>query len=122
MRRADAFARAQRAAMPPAEVRLWSRLQRKQLGWKFRRQVPVGPYYADFACIALRLVIECDGDQHGRDEGRIRDAARDAYMARKGWDVLRLKNELILCRTEDAVAAVHARCMERQQFLRHGGC
>ena len=105
--------------MPPAEVRLWSRIRREQLGWKFRRQVPIGPYYADFACVALRLVVECDGDQHGRDE-RMRDAARDAYLARTGWDVLRLPNALVLHHTDDALDAVRARCEERQLFLRAG--
>ena len=77
----------------------------------------IGPYYADFACVALRLVVECDGDQHGRGDGPVRDAARDAYVTRAGWDVLRLPNGLVLHETEEAVAAVHARCLERQQLL-----
>ena len=119
-RRADPFARAQRRAMPPAEIRLWSCIRRGQLGWKFRRQVPIGPYYADFACVALRLVIECDGEQHGRDEGAIRDAARDAYLLRAGWDVLRLPNGLVLHRADDAIAAVVARCEERALFIHEG--
>ena len=119
-RRADSFARAQRRAMPPAELRLWSRLRREQLGWRFRRQVVIGPYYADFACVLLRLVVECDGDQHGRGDGPLRDAARDTYMTRAGWDVLRLPNGLVLHKTEDAVAAVYTRCLERQRLLHAG--
>ena len=119
-RRANAFARAQRRAMPPAEVKLWSHIRREQLGWKFRRQVPVGPYYADFACLALRLLIECDGDQHGRDAGRLRDAARDAYLTRTGWNVLRLPNALVLHRTDEALDAIRAHCEERQLVLHAG--
>lgn len=51
--------------MTLAEHRLWSSLRDKQLnGYRFRRQHPIGPYIADFACIDKSLVIELDGGQH----------------------------------------------------------
>ena len=65
-------------------------------------------------------MVECDGDQHGRDDERLRDAARDADLIREGWDVLRLPNALVLHRTDEALAAIRARCEERELFLRAG--
>lgn len=48
-----------------AEKLLWSALKGKQLkGLKFRRQHPIGNYFADFACLSARLIIELDGVQH----------------------------------------------------------
>src|SRR5260221_14673297 len=68
-------ARALRTTPTDAEIRLWSRLRRKQLeGFRFRRQQPIGPYIVDFLCPAAKLVIEVDGGQHATDEQR--DAAR----------------------------------------------
>ena len=52
-------ARALRRSMTGVELLLWSRLRRKQLGgYRFRRQAPIGPYIADFACLQARLLIE----------------------------------------------------------------
>ncbi|HEV8028853.1 MAG TPA: endonuclease domain-containing protein [Stellaceae bacterium] len=51
--------------MTDAERRLWSLLRGRRLSdYKFRRQRPLGPFIADFACIEHRLVIEADGGQH----------------------------------------------------------
>lgn len=74
------------------EEKLWKRLRRKQFfGHRFRRQHPVGPYIADFACIEGHLIIEFDGGQHAIDP----DTARDAYLRRHGWNVLRFWNNLV---------------------------
>ncbi len=48
--------------------------------------MPVGPYFADFACREANLVVEVDGSQHARDT---RDAYRDETMNRNGWSVIR---------------------------------
>ena len=54
-----------------AEKRLWSRLRNRGLGGhKFRRQQPLGKFIADFLCYEKMLVLELDGSQHGKDEGR----------------------------------------------------
>lgn len=58
-------ARKLRTDMTDAERRLWSLLRnRRGGGRKFRRQHPIGPYIADFACVERRLIIEADGGQH----------------------------------------------------------
>ncbi|MEX1125010.1 MAG: DUF559 domain-containing protein [Acidimicrobiia bacterium] len=45
---------------------VWSHLRHNQLGVRFRRQHPIGPYIADFTCLSHRIVVEVDGSQHGR--------------------------------------------------------
>jgi len=91
------FARARRRAMTKAETLLWSALRDHGLaGHKFRRQTPIGPYFADFACLARKLVVEADGRSHEDEEAARRDAARDLWFARAGFRVLRFSDDLII--------------------------
>jgi len=86
-----ARARQFRKQMPASEASLWNALRSlKPLGLHFRRQVPLGRYYADFACFHPRLVIEVDGPTHVSPEY---DAARDAFMQGQGFKVLRVTND-----------------------------
>ena len=57
-------------------------------GLKFRRQLPIGRYVADFVCLRHRLIVEADGPYH--DEAR--DAERDTWLRSQGFRVLRFKN------------------------------
>jgi len=76
--------------MSNGESRLWAHLRdRRFAGHKFRRQFPIGPYIADFACKSARLIVETDGDQHGSDEQQRRDTARTEWLKGQGWRVLR---------------------------------
>jgi very-short-patch-repair endonuclease len=76
------------------ERALWRLLwQFREDGWHFRRQQPIGPYYADFACMHAKLVIEVDGETHVSPR---RDAARDEYMRGRGIHVLRFTNDDVL--------------------------
>jgi len=74
------------------EKRLWQRLRSRQLGVKFRRQVPVGPYVADFMCFDARLIVELDGGQHGGEQGLVQDERRTRYLEEQGFRVLRFWN------------------------------
>ncbi|MEZ6028707.1 MAG: DUF559 domain-containing protein [Hyphomonadaceae bacterium] len=86
-------ARRMRSEMTRAEVILWTRLKGRQLrGYQFNRQKQIGPYFADFACAAARLVVEVDGATHSTAEERAYDAARTALIEREGWTVLRVWN------------------------------
>ncbi|MGE0283171.1 MAG: endonuclease domain-containing protein [Rhizobiaceae bacterium] len=70
-----------------AEGRLWTELKNRKLGgYKFVRQLPIEPYFADFACREQRLVIELDGSQHADSAY---DRVRDAFMQEAGYSVLR---------------------------------
>lgn len=74
-----------------AERWLWSRLRAHQLeGFKFRRQVPVGPYIADFLCAEPALIVELDGGQHA--EAVAKDQGRTLYLEAQGYRVLRFWN------------------------------
>src|SRR5271154_1407066 len=79
-----------RGAPTDSELRLWRLLRDRRLnGFKFRRQVPVGPYIVDFLCVGAKLIVEADGSQHAES---LRDKTRDAYLASQGWKVLRFWN------------------------------
>ncbi|HKQ11446.1 MAG TPA: endonuclease domain-containing protein [Rhizomicrobium sp.] len=79
-----------RAAASDAEQWLWYFLRNKQVsGLRFRRQFPLGPYFADFVCLPARLVIEVDGSQHGKHAQMVHDARRTAWLERNDFRVLR---------------------------------
>jgi len=83
--------------MTDAERLLWSKIRRKQLkGFQFYRQKIIGNYIADFYCPELKLVIEVDGGQHYRAEGRENDCMRDAYMTGAGITVVRFSDRDVL--------------------------
>jgi very-short-patch-repair endonuclease len=78
-----------RSTLP--EGKLWALLRsRRFIGFRFRRQVPIGPYIADFVCYGRRLVIELDGSQHA--DNLAYDNRRDAELNRRGFRVLRIWN------------------------------
>jgi len=83
-------ARALRRGGNIAEARLWNELKDRKLGgFKFVRQFPIGPFFADFTCRERKLVIEIDGSQH---VDRASDRSRDAFMQQEGYSVLRFWN------------------------------
>jgi adenine-specific DNA-methyltransferase len=91
------FARQLREDHTFAEARLWEIVRNRRLGgFKFRRQRPIGPYFADFCCIEAKLIVELDGDSHlGRERY---DEARTNYLRDNGWYVFRVENfEVRLC-------------------------
>ena len=101
-----ARARALRVAGNIAEACLWDELKDRKLGgYKFVRQYPIGPYFADFACRQARLVIEVDGSQHAESQS---DRAREAFMCSRGYSVLRFWNIDVLKRTENVCNTVLA--------------
>jgi BirA family biotin operon repressor/biotin-[acetyl-CoA-carboxylase] ligase/primosomal protein N' (replication factor Y) len=76
---------------------------------KFRRQHPLGPFIADFACLAPKMVVELDGSQH--QEQKAYDLRRDAFFASKGFTVLRFWADEPL-KNMDGVLAVIAQQIE----------
>lgn len=97
-----------------AQATLWNELKAKKLGGhKFSRQVPLGPYYADFVCRQAKLVVELDGSQHA---GSSHDLRRDEFMRANGYSVLRfwssdaLRNMRAVCET--ILAALDGRLAE----------
>jgi very-short-patch-repair endonuclease len=98
------FARQLRANATEAEIRLWSRLRRKQLdGLRFRRQQPMGRYIVDFYCAEAKLIVELDGGQHV-DE----DPTRENWLVSQGYRVIRFWNNDVLANTEGVLETILA--------------
>jgi very-short-patch-repair endonuclease len=91
-------ARVLRRQLTDPEKKLWWHLRHRLPAERthFRRQVPLGPYVADFCCLRERLVVEVDGNQHGFDENLERDAVRTKELERQGFRVLRFSNRGVM--------------------------
>ncbi|MGH6879560.1 endonuclease domain-containing protein [Hypericibacter sp.] len=99
------FAKLLRRNLTPVEWRFWHSVKSRQLaGAKFRRQVPVGPYVADFLCISARLIVELDGGQHSETVSA--DAARTRYLEEQGYRVLRFWNNDVMTNLEGVLRIV----------------
>jgi very-short-patch-repair endonuclease len=84
---------------------LWYFLRNRQLaGFKFRRQIPIGPYVADFVCVEAQLIVELDGGQHAEQVQR--DQARTRYLVALGFRVLRFWNNDVLAQTESVLIMI----------------
>jgi very-short-patch-repair endonuclease len=102
-----AKARSLRKSMSPAEASLWNALRTlKPVGHHFRRQVPLGPYFADFCCHKSKLVVEVDGDSHFVGDGPRKDAIRDRYIQGEGYRVLRVTNADVLRNLPGVIEAI----------------
>ncbi|WP_417617683.1 endonuclease domain-containing protein [Parasphingorhabdus sp.] len=98
-------AKSLRNAATPAERELWKYLSRRQVGGrKFSRQMPVGPYYADFLCRELGLIIEIDGYSHETQQGK--DAKRSRELVDHGYKVLRFTNDDVLSNIEGVIRQI----------------
>ncbi len=87
-------ARGLREDQTEAERQLWRRLRNRLLGgFKFVRQEPVGPYFADFVCREEKLIVEVDGATHSTDDERRRDAKREEFMRERGYRIARFVND-----------------------------
>ena len=101
-------ARELRQTSTDAELLLWRCLRNRQLaGFKFRRQHPVGPFFADFACVEAQLVVEVDGGQHFETEATAVDTRRTRALQQAGFTVLRFDNRQRLSETDAVLAAIH---------------
>jgi len=104
---ANQRARIFRRQLTDAELSLWNGLKALNLPHThFRRQVPIGPYVADFACHAAKLIVEVDGGQHGQDECVASDAERSTFLEARGYKVLRFWNPDVLCNTDAVVETI----------------
>ncbi len=117
-----------RQTMTRAETLLWRYIKAHRIGGLgFRRQVPIGPYIADFVCHSARLIIELDGESHDFASRQQNDQARDAWFQSQSYSVFRFTNDEVLanlsgvvqviCETADA----HVRGLPPSLTLPHKG-
>lgn len=98
MRRAQPWrtgrARTLRSKATSAEDRLWFELRARRLaGLKFVRQWPIGPFFADFVCREMKVIVEVDGGTHATDDELAQDAARTACLKASGYRMFRVHNQ-----------------------------
>ena len=112
-------AKALRKNMTDAERRLWYRLRAHRFhGLKFKRQVPIGPFIADFANLRTKIVIEVDGGQHNESH---RDRIRDRLLSERGFRVLRFWNTDVLRSTEAVLETISDAVESAKQGPTTGG-
>ena len=101
--RLQKLAKCMRRQSTTMERKLWAILRDRRLeGLKFRRQVVIGAYVADFVCMRHRLIVEADGPFHDAE----RDAVRDGWLKSQGFRVLRFENQQIELRDWEVVGAI----------------
>jgi len=96
--------------MTKAETMVWWELRDHKLGVQFRRQMPIGPYTADFASNVMRLVVEIDGRTHATEEARLRDKQRQTWLEQQGWRVLRFTDEAVIGSLDLMIAEITRVC------------
>ncbi|MCP4966081.1 MAG: endonuclease domain-containing protein [bacterium] len=90
------YARRNRADPTKSESIIWADLRGQQLGYKFKRQQPIGPYIVDFVCYSKKLIVELDGWTHGLAQNFDRDDARQVWLEYRGFTVLRFTDEEVM--------------------------
>ena len=104
-------ARVLRKNQTDVERLLWKHLRNRQLyGYKFRRQLPIEPFIADFACLELKLVIELDGGQHANQINY--DNQRSLLLEQRGFKVIRFWNNEVIENTAGVLEALHLAILE----------
>ena len=97
------------------EKRLWRALRARQLdGARFRRQVPLGPFIADFVCLEAKLVVEVDGELHANAEAY--DTRRTAWLNEHGWRVIRFWNNELSKNLDGVLASIRRELSARGGF------
>ena len=103
------FRKELRKKLTPAEAKLWTMLQGKQIaGKKFRRQHSFGRYIMDFYCASDRLAIELDGEVHNSVQAQEYDAERTLWLEQFGIRVLRFENKEIFDNPEYVLGTIRA--------------
>jgi very-short-patch-repair endonuclease len=91
--------------MTEAERRIWQLLRSHQINeYKFRRQVPIGRYIADFVCHEARLIVEIDSGQH--DSSSPQEAERSGSLRNEGYRILRFWNNEVLANLDGVHRAI----------------
>ncbi|MGV3483705.1 MAG: endonuclease domain-containing protein [Planctomycetaceae bacterium] len=113
-------ARERRKSCTVSEGLLWSVLRARQVcDLKFRREHPIGGFIADFACEAMKLVVEIDGGYH--DLTGKQDVVRENTLRELGWDVLRFSDKEVEGDIEAVARAIATHLGLKYSFRRRAG-
>lgn len=100
------FVRMLREKSTQAEVVLWRELHASRIGFKFRRQVDIGPFVVDFCCFSKKLIVELDGQVHKNPHRRKADLDRTMYLEKLGYKVIRFWNDEVVKETETVLRRI----------------
>ncbi len=92
--------------MTKAERKLWSQIRQNKLGVHFRRQVPIGPYVADFYSRPAKLILELDGSQHLQEINVQKDIQRASFLKERGYRILRFNNLEVLNNSQGVIQEI----------------
>jgi very-short-patch-repair endonuclease len=105
-----------------AEQKLWRYLRRKTVhSYRFRRQFPLGPYFADFCCFPVRLIIEVDGNQHTEAMQAVHDARRTAWLNRNSFHVIRFAASDVMTSIGNVLEEIERVVSQQERLLRYLG-
>ena len=104
-----------RHPLTPTEAKVWEAVRHRQLGFKFRRQHPIGRFIADFYCAEVSLVVEIDGDSHTPPDQADYDAARGQWLEEHGYRVIRFTAEQVEENLAGVVEGIRKACEERAE-------
>jgi very-short-patch-repair endonuclease len=97
---------------------VWQRVRNRQIeNQKFRREVSIPPYMADFCCVELKLILEIDGVDHGTAKGKQRDRVRDAFLKKQGYRVLRIAGFDVFREPDTCLEKIRQRVRERMREM-----
>jgi very-short-patch-repair endonuclease len=103
----DSVAQKLRKQSSLSERRMWALLRPfRDRGFHFRKQAEIGSYVVDFVCHHALLIIEVDGEQHGRTVAQSNDAVRDDYLRGRGYQVLRIPSQELFGNQDGVYALV----------------
>ena len=112
------FARTERATANEFANTGWQWVRNRQIcNQKFRREVPIPPYTADFCCVELKLILEIDGADHFTAAGQERDRIRDEALGKQGYRVVRIPGFDVLREPERVRQCIEERVRERMREL-----
>jgi very-short-patch-repair endonuclease len=106
-----------RHPLTPSEVKVWQAARKRQLGFKIRRQQPIGRFILDFYCAEARLAIEIDGDSHSEPDQAAYDAARTQWLQERGYGVIRFEARQVEDNLPSVVEAIQRACEVRGREL-----
>ena len=104
-----------RHPLTPPEAKVWHAVRDRQLGFKFRRQHPIGRFIADFYCAEAKLVIEIDGDTHAVPDQAAYDSTRTAWLEERGYRVLRFQARDVDHDLDAVLQAIREACVGRSR-------
>jgi very-short-patch-repair endonuclease len=102
-----------RHPLTPPEAKVWDAVRDRQVGFKIRRQHPIGRFILDFYCAEAKLAVEIDGDAHEAPDQAVYDAARTAWLEERGYRVIRFDAAEVGHNLMGVVEAIRAACEAR---------